>query len=248
MGTRIHLSDTAAGEPHEMTASRLVTKGRCRGNVVAVIASSVDLQRAMRLRQLPDFFELRLDAFRDAAEEVLSAVPKLKRPIIVTARHPAEDGQNRLRATKRRDLLLRFLPVAAFVDVELRSVAQLQPVLDAARVLHVRCILSHHDLVRTPAIDQLKRLASIALQNDADIFKLATRVNDERQAARLLDFLRTSKTLMPLAVMSIGPDTRQLRLLLARQGSALNYTHLGSAQAEGQWSLSDFRKALHRDR
>ena len=229
-----------------MSASRLVKKSG--GSIVAVIASRVDLQRAMRLRQLPDFFELRLDALHDAADEVHSAAPKLRSPLIVTARHPAEGGCNQLRAGERRDLLMRFLPVAAFVDVEIRSVAQLQPVLEAARDLHVRRILSHHDLLRTPALAQLQRLESTARQTGADIFKFATRVNDDRQGTRLLEFLRLSKTLMPLAVMSIGPGGRQLRLLLARERSALNYTHLGNAQAEGQWSLSDLRRALGRDR
>lgn len=225
-----------------MRASRLVEKSG--GNIIAVIASRMDLRRAMRLHQLPDLFELRLDALHDDAEEVLSAAPRLRRPLIVTARHPAEGGLHQLRAHERRELLIRFLPVAKFVDVEIRSVAQLQPVLIGARDLHVGCIISHHDFIRTPAFGVLQRHALTAQQSGADIFKVATCVNDHREGMRLLEFLRSSKTKMPLAVMSIGPRARQLRLLLAREGSFLNYTHLGNAQAEGQWSFRDLRRAL----
>ncbi len=215
-----------------------------RGRIVAVVASETDLHRALRLRCLPDLFELRLDALCDISELVLAAVPKLRAPLIVTARHPLEGGLNQLPAAKRRSLLSKFLPLAAFVDVELRSAAQLEPVLEAARDLQVGRILSLHDLRDTPELERLERLAATAQKMGADIFKLATRTHTDREATRLLDFFRSAKELMPLSVMSIGRGSRELRLTVARDGSALNYTHLGNPQAEGQWSLRALRHAL----
>jgi len=224
--------------------SELVTTMGRTGSIVAVIASAADLRRAVRLRHAPDLFELRLDALCEIIDQVFSTVPKLRAPLIITARHPVEGGLNQLGATKRRDVLLKFLSVAAFVDVELRSIAPLQSVLDAAHDLQVRRILSVHDLRGTPGLSRLERLAATARQNRADIFKVATRADDNHQAMRLLDFFRVTKQLMPVSAMSIGQNARELRLVLAREGSALNYTHLGIAHADGQWLFSDMRRAL----
>jgi 3-dehydroquinate dehydratase-1 len=66
-------------------------------------------------------------------------------PLIVTVRHPLEGGAGALSAQKRRELFEKFLPHAAFVDVELRSVKELASVLNAARQNGVKIILSHHD-------------------------------------------------------------------------------------------------------
>lgn len=215
-----------------------------RGANVAVIASDADLRCALRLRRQPDFFELRLDAFRRTSGKLLETGPRLRAPLIVTARHPAEGGLHNLRPAERRSLLTQFLPMAAYVDIELRSLPYMQPVLDDARKHGVGNIISVHDFRRTPAHGRLKRLAFAARDHGADIFKIATRADDPRGALRLIDFFFETKEMMPISAMAMGRDARELRLFLAREGSSLNYTHLKAAQAPGQWSLTAFRRAL----
>src|SRR5437762_2730563 len=111
---------------------------RCRiaakpiNRLVGVVATNADLKKAMRLRKRPDFFELRLDALCYYPEEIEQAIPKLRAPLILTARPPAEDGRNNLSATARRRLLLRFFDRAAFVDLELRSLGELRLVRQQA--------------------------------------------------------------------------------------------------------------------
>ena len=79
------------------------------GRVVAVIASRLDLAKAVRLRRRPDLFELRLDMLRDSLGEVSRILPRLSAPLILTARHPREGGAGGLTLSSRRALLLRFL-------------------------------------------------------------------------------------------------------------------------------------------
>src|ERR1044072_8669908 len=85
--------------------------------VVGVIASTDELRLASRMRAPPDLFELRLDHLPDLQ---MSQLSRLRRPLILTARHQAEGRQKLLRS--RSDLLQEFLPHARFVDVELRSI------------------------------------------------------------------------------------------------------------------------------
>lgn len=215
--------------------------------LVAVIASLAEMQRAIRLRRLPDYFELRLDALHRDAAVALEHAARLRAPIIITARHPAEGGVNRLPARTRRNLLLSFFRHAAFVDVELRSVGDLRSVLEAADDSQVGRIISVHDFRCTPELPQLEQFARKAQHHRADIFKIATRANSAADASRAFEFFAANKKLMPTSAMCFGEDSRALRLRFAREGSALNYTHLGTALAEGQWSFAQFRRALQRN-
>ncbi len=85
------------------------------------------------MRNPPDLFELRLDALFAKGPEVEAALADLRAPLIITARHPREGGSNQLSARKRRALLVRFLPYAAYVDIELRSAGAFAAILAEAR-------------------------------------------------------------------------------------------------------------------
>src|SRR5437773_11235032 len=92
-----------------------------RLRVVGVIASREDLEQALRMRRPPDLFELRLDRLAGIVGRVETKLPKLRGPLIITARHPNEGGSGRLSLRQRRALLSRFLTHADYLDVELRS-------------------------------------------------------------------------------------------------------------------------------
>ena len=216
------------------------------GPVVGVIADWKDFRRARRLRSRPDLFELRLDAFADGPATLLGEAKTLAAPLIITARHPAEGGANALSAAERRDMLARFLPHAAYVDVELRSAADLEPVLREANSCKVARIISVHDFRRTPSTRRLLELACAAEAIGADIFKIATRTETARELVRLIEFFEAVQPRMSVSAMGIGKFGRASRRLLALRGSALNYVHLGDRQIEGQLSLRELRRTLNR--
>jgi 3-dehydroquinate dehydratase-1 len=214
--------------------------------LVAVISSRPELLRATRLRQRPDLFELRLDALAPIADEVERSIARLHAPLIITARHPLEGGQNDLAINLRRDLLVRFLPHAAFVDIELRSAKQLRVVLETAKRRNVRRIISVHELHATPPADRLQMLADAAAATGADVFKIATRTDNPDELERLLAFFDSNKNRLAISAMGIGKLGRASRRLLAARGSALNYAHLGTSAAEGQFSVAEMRRLLCR--
>jgi 3-dehydroquinate dehydratase I len=215
---------------------------RRRPWVVGVIASRADLERAVRMRRLPDLFELRLDRLAGMADEVERALPKLRRPLIITARDPHEGGANKLRLRQRRDLLARFLGHADYIDVELRSARALQSLLMIAKTKNVRQIISLHNFRSTPSGQILATKARQARSHGADIFKLATRTDTPMELGRLLEFMTSSHLNLSLAVMGIGKLGAISRVLLARAGSVLIYASVGAAaDVEGQLSLEQLR-------
>ncbi|HYJ04576.1 MAG TPA: type I 3-dehydroquinate dehydratase [Chthoniobacterales bacterium] len=212
--------------------------------IVGVIFSRADFERALRMRNPPDLFELRLDAFGAGAGAIRSRVEKLGAGIILTARHPREGGASQLSSRKRREFLLTFLPAAAWVDIELRSAGPLAAVFQAARKGSVRTILSFHDFRGTPSATRLEELARQAESLGPDIIKIATRTDTMAQLDRLLEFFERQRPAGRVVAMGIGKLGRKSRLELARRGCALNYAHLGAPRIAGQLSIPELRRAL----
>lgn len=213
-----------------------------RPRVVGVLASRADLERAVRMRRPPDLFELRLDRLASMADQVERTLPKLRRPLIITARDPHEGGANELRLRQRRDLLARFLNHADYIDVELRSARALHALLANAKTKKVRQIISFHDFKSTPSARLLVAKANNAKALRADIFKVATRTDTPMELGRLFEFITKNRVNVPLAVMGMGRLGAISRVLLARAGSVLIYASVGAAtDVEGQMSLKQLR-------
>lgn len=213
-----------------------------RPQVVGVIASRTDLERAIRMRKPPDLFELRLDHLADIADQVENLLPKLRTPLVITARHPREGGAGNLRIRQRRDLLARFLDHAEYVDVELRSASALRSFLKMAEEKKVGRIISFHNLKSTPSERILSAKARDAKARGANIFKVATRTDTPIELGRLVDFMTRSRLNLAIAVMGIGKLGAISRVLMARARSALIYASISAgSDVEGQLSLEQLR-------
>ena len=194
------------------------------------------------MRKPPDLFELRLDRLAGIADWVEEVLPKLRKPLIITARDPREGGANKLRLRQRRHLLGRFLNHADYVDVELRLASALLPSFGLARSKSIRRIISFHDFKSTPKLKVLVAKAHDAKGHGADIFKVATRTDTPVELGRLLEFMTSSRLDFGLAVMGIGKLGAISRVLLARAGSVLIYASMGPrSDVEGQLSLEQLR-------
>jgi 3-dehydroquinate dehydratase-1 len=205
-----------------------------RGSVAGTIHSAACLKAALRPSSgALDYFEIRLDSFIGREGELLRQLPKLKLPLIITARHPLEGGARRISTAKRRECYKQFMPCAALVDIELRSAKSLSDVISSAQMQKVGIILSYHNFQKTPSLNHLRGLATAARKAGADIFKVAVTVSTPADLAVLLSFQAGQN--MPLSLMGMGKYGKISRLLFAQAGSVLNYGFLGSAQVAGQW-------------
>jgi 3-dehydroquinate dehydratase I len=222
-----------------MTARSPATK---RSRVVGVIASRADLDRAVRMREPPDLFELRLDRLGGVIDQLERKISRLRAPLIITARHPQEGGANQLSARQRRDLLTRFLNDADYVDIELRSAYALRALLVSAKERKAQRIISFHNFKSTPPQRILVAKARAAQAEGANIFKVATRTDTPVQLARLLNFITNKGVNLPVAAMGIGKLGAISRVLLTRAGSVLVYASLAApTDIEGQLSLEQHR-------
>jgi 3-dehydroquinate dehydratase I len=226
-----------------MPAQKRVKKTGPVSKVVGVVTSRAELKLAARMPSPPDLFEVRLDCL--VAETGLErAVRALASPIIITARHPAEGGRKHISAAVRRDLLLRFLPLARYVDIELRSVRTSRALLDRARQLGVSTIISFHDLGSTPTLGSLRAKAEQARRLAPAVFKVATRTDTTAELSRLFQLISSAPKDLPICAMGIGRLGAVSRLAFAKCGSVFVYTSLHAAQVEGQLPLNRLRMIL----
>lgn len=214
---------------------------------VAVIASRADLPRALRLRRPPDFFELRLDCLTNHLDEVERLLPQLPAPFIITARSAREGGANHLSLAQRRALLLRFLPKAALLDLELSDAQALRDVRRQARRKKIPVIFSVHNFAATPSESELGDLARQVHSLGAAIFKIAARTNRMEEIERLVTFVKSRAVPLPISAMGIGRLGILSRRKLARAGSVLNYAYLERSLLRGQLSLAQLRAILPAD-
>lgn len=221
-----------------MSASKKTSALLQSPQVVGTIHSPGSLNRALKLKPgAVDVLELRVDHFADDPEVLLKAAERLPAPLIVTVRRPDEGGANGLGLARRRELYTAFLPVATFIDIELRSVEKLEKTAEAAREAGVGVIVSDHHFRSTPSLAQLEKRHAAARVARADIFKLAAMAQKPADLATLLSFLTNAKN-GNLSVMGMGPFGKVSRLLFARTGSLLNYGYLDQAQVPGQWEAT----------
>jgi 3-dehydroquinate dehydratase-1 len=214
---------------------------------VGVITSRDELRIAARLRKPPDLLELRLDHLADVADDVENMIPHLPSPLIITARDFREGGAKQLSLRERRDLLLRFLPHATFMDIELRSLHTLASVFEAAPKQKIQRILSVHDFRSTPSLRAMLAKIREAKSAGADVFKIVTRVDTVRQLARMVEFMEWRPPGIRVSAMGIGKLGVASRVVLSQLGSAMIYAHLGKTTLEGQPPLSQIRRLLEDD-
>lgn len=227
-----------------MVASKISSDLPETPQVVGTIHSPGSLRRALRLKPGEvDFLEIRLDHLADDLRPLIRALPRLKFPLIVTARHPAEGGKHALPAARRAQLLVEFLPFATFIDVELRSVGPLASVVKIARSHEVRLIVSAHHFHSTPPITRLLESQRRQAKAGADVVKIATRASKPGDLAALLTLL-AKRGKIPLSVMGMGQLGKASRLALAAGGSILNYGYLDEPNASGQWEATLLKKRI----
>ncbi len=190
-----------------------------------------------------DAVELRLDLINLPAADVRALAAAISVPILLTARHPAEGGQGSESADERAALIAPLIDLAALIDIELRSVAQMKPLVEAARARGVPIVGSFHDFQATPSDEVLEGAISFAENFGIDTVKIAAFINSPDDLLRMAKLVTTKRRLR-ISVMGMGPWGRVSRLLLAKCGSLLNYGFLGDSNAPGQWPAAQLKSLL----
>jgi 3-dehydroquinate dehydratase type I len=166
-------------------------------------------------------------------------------PLLFTARRSSEGGAGDLSADSRIEILRSVLDDASLIDIEVASIAEMQPLLKNLSSDGIPWIGSYHNFFESPTTATLSAHRMAARNAGAAGFKAAIELGwNVDQLGPLAQFVQES-TDYPVSLMGMGPLAPVSRVLFGQLGSVLNYGYLGTTPtAPGQWSASDLMKAI----
>ena len=202
---------------------------------ICVAITDKNITAIKEVEPFVELFEVRIDligeGWRDLAKE-------LKKPWIACVRSQDEGGNWRGNDTEKIEELTNAVELGAeIVDIELRThnlKGALPPIKKRAT-----CILSLHELEKTPALDRLKEIVQRQLEAGADICKVVTTAQSLSDNLTTLQLI-TEYPRIKIVSFAMGPWGITSRILCPLVGGYLTYASLkeGKESAPGQVTVS----------
>ncbi len=186
-----------------------------------------------------DLFEVRIDLIGEGWPEL---VKPLKIPWIACNRRADEGGRWPGTESRRVEKLFQAIELgASIVDIELRTNKLADTVQSIRR--RARCLVSYHDMEKTPPLDDMKEIVRQQLKAGAHIGKIVTTarsVNDNLTVMQLIHEFPSVK----LVSLAMGPMGVISRILCPLVGGEFTYASMekGKESAEGQITVAELRK------
>ncbi len=224
--------------------------------VVAVILEKPLENSKKAAEKGADILEIRLDLLgirtpERAAEVIREIKAETGIPIIVTSRSGAEGGKWDGEEEDRTGLLINLLSLKDgpdAIDIELSAgMKERNRVIKAAKDRETAVIVSSHDFLKTPPLQNMRTIIEEMFLAGADIAKLAVMplsVGDTLNLLRVtLDFKDAGKSVCTIAMGSQGKHTR---VVAPFYGSVLTYASIESnaSAAPGQLPVDEVKKIM----
>jgi len=212
--------------------------GMKRPRICAVIVNN-DLEAVKGVEQFIELLEVRIDLIGDGWQEW---VKQLKKPWIACNRSADEGGRWEGNEARRIEKLLQAIELGTnIVDIELgtRNLERIVPLIKK----RAKCLLSFHNLERTPPLDEMKGIVQRQLTAGADICKIVTtaqKFEDNLTVLQLISEFPGTK----IVSFAMGPLGLVSRILSPLVGGDFTYASIekGKESAAGQLTARDLRK------
>ena len=212
--------------------------GMRKPRICATITNN-DLTAVKKVEPLVDLFELRIDLIGDGWPEL---VKQIKKPWIACNQSASEGGQWQGSEARRVERLLQAIELGAdIVDIELRT-RNLEKIVQLIK-RRTKCLLSFHDLEKTPSLDEMKGIVQRQLKAGADICKMVTTAQGFEDNLTVLQLISEfpGVRLISFAMGALGSMSRVLCPLV---GGDFTYASIekGKESAQGQITVRDLLK------
>ena len=197
-----------------------------------------DIRAILRVEPLVDLFEVRIDLIGDDWEMVAG---QLTKPWVACNRNASEGGRWEGNEARRIERLLRAIDLGAeMVDVELRT----KNLANIVKLVKRRkeCLLSYHDLEKTPSSATMKQIVQQQIRAGADVCKVVTTARsfeDSMNTLRIVPEFPESR----VVAFAMGPLGITSRVLCPLVGGDFTYASVaeGRESAPGQVTVDELR-------
>lgn len=206
-----------------------------KSRICAVIVDE-DLKTIKQVEPLVGLYEVRIDLIGQGWTEVAL---KLRKPWIACNRRADEGGQWQQSEAERVEELLKASRLGAdIVDIELRT-QNLEGIVKVIKN-RAKCLLSWHELKKTPPFGELKEIIQRQLKAGADICKVVTsaqRLEDNFVHLKLIREFPQAK----IVSFAMGPLGFSSRVLSPLVGGEFTYASIkkGKESASGQITVGE---------
>jgi len=206
--------------------------------ICAVIVNN-DLEAVREVEPFVDLFEVRIDLIGDGWQEL---VKQFKKPWIGCNRSADEGGGWEGDGASRIEKLLKAIELGAdIIDLELRT-TNLKQTMGLIKK-RTKCMLSYHDLDKTPSLHDMKGIVRRQLEAGADVCKVVTtaqRFEDNLTILQLISEFPKAR----IVSLAMGPLGFASRVLCPLVGGDFTYASIeqGRESASGQITVSELRK------
>lgn len=156
-------------------------------------------------------------AWAEIRMDLLSYTPEQYEELF--ASHPQLIATNRsdnVNDTHRLEMLEKALQWGAkYIDIEIETADQLRDALvEKARTLNKKIIISYHNFIATPSLEELHQITQSLFHAGADIAKIACMVNHKSDNARILSLYSDYEDIVSIGMGKEGTITRVAAPLL----------------------------------
>ncbi|MFC1965399.1 type I 3-dehydroquinate dehydratase [Chloroflexota bacterium] len=186
-----------------------------------------------------DLFEVRIDFIGDDWQGL---VKQLKKPWIACNRSSIEGGRWRGSEARRIEGILQAIELGAdTVDIEL-STENLGNIVKLIKK-RARCLISSHNMEKTPPLDEMKETVQRQLNAGADICKIVTTAREFADNLTVLQLISefSGVTLISFAMGALGTISR---VLCPLAGGDFTYAAIeqGKETAQGQITVRELTR------
>jgi 3-dehydroquinate dehydratase I len=181
-----------------------------------------------------DLYEVRIDLIGNGWQEWVN---KLQRPWIACNRLPEEGGTWLGNESSRIETLIHAIELGAgIIDIELRT-PDLSSIVSMIKMNKTKCLISSHNLISTPPIEELERIVQQQVDFGADICKVVTtakRFEDNFTILKLFEKFEETK----IVAFAMGNDGVVSRVLSAMSGGYFTYASITGIKGSATGQLS----------
>ncbi|MDD5590730.1 MAG: type I 3-dehydroquinate dehydratase [Dehalococcoidales bacterium] len=197
-------------------------------------------EKALRgIEPLAELFEVRIDLIGEGWQDIAR---HLEKPWIACARSSVEGGRWERSEAERTEVLVKASELGcAMVDIEVETGELGKTLLQIKK--RTKCLLSFHELKKTPPLNSLREIVKKQLEAGADVCKVIT------TAESLEDNLTTLKLITGfpktrVVSFAMGPLGLVSRVLCPLVGGDFTYASIeeGRESAPGQITVRQLRK------
>lgn len=206
--------------------------------ICAVIVNN-DCEAVREIEPFVDLFEVRIDLIGDGWQKL---VKQFKKPWIGCNRRADEGGRWVGDEASRVEKLLEAADLGAhIIDLELRT-ANLKPAVELVKQ-RAKCLLSFHQLERTPPLNSLREIVQRQLEAGADACKVVTTAQSFEDNLTVLQLISEFPGTRIIS-LAMGPLGVASRVLCPLVGGAFTYASIepGKESASGQITVGELRK------